>query len=227
MRSVLMTLTSLGLSLFGGQSHADDPPKPRAKPSAKSEKPIPPHKAADGDAPLAAGWPGGTEPGKIEIKRYPAYRSAVAQAKGASQSADNVLFWPLFNHISRKGVIMTAPVVNTYSNSKMLENPKAQGEMSMEFVYPSTKVGETGQGVGAVQVVDHPAATFVCLGVQGGMTPAFMSEGQAKLQIWLEEHKTEWVANGLPRRLGYHGPMTPVARRLWEVQIPVVPVKAK
>ncbi len=39
-------------------------------------------RAADADAPLAQGWPKGTEPGVIEVKNYPAYRSAVARARG-------------------------------------------------------------------------------------------------------------------------------------------------
>ena len=32
---------------------------------------------------------------------------------------------------------------------------------------------------------------------------------------WSAEHKGEWVEDGPPRRLGYHGPMTPAAQRLW------------
>jgi hypothetical protein len=39
---------------------------------------------ADSDSPLPEGWPDATVPGKIEVKDYPAYRSAVAKAKGAS-----------------------------------------------------------------------------------------------------------------------------------------------
>jgi hypothetical protein len=43
----------------------------------------------------------------------------------------------------------------------------------------------------------------------------------ATLRKWLDEHKGEWVEDGPPRRLGYHGPMTPSVQRLWEIQIPV------
>ena len=184
-------------------------------------KPTSPNaRAADSDAPLAVGWPGGTKPGAIEVKTYPAYRSAVARAKGASAKADSALFWPLFNHISRKGVEMTSPVVSTYT-AEMIENPDARGEMSMEFVYRTPAMGETGKGVGAVKVEDHPRATYVCLGVQGKMTADLMRDGVVKVESWLDEHKSEWARDGEARRLGYHGPMTPVSERLWEVQIPV------
>ena len=47
------------------------------------------------------------------------------------------------------------------------------------------------------------------------------AEAVATLRKWLDEHKGEWVEDGPPRRLGYHGPMTPPVQRLWEVQIPV------
>ena len=178
------------------------------------------YKAADADAPLPVGWPGGTEPGKVEIKSYPTYRSAVARGKGVSMGSDNMLFWPLFNHISRNNIAMTAPVVSTYTN-EMAENPKALGNVSMEFLYQSTEQGSPGQGTGPVKVEDHPAGQFVCLGIQGGMNNEKMVEGVKTLKTWLEDHKAEWVEAGPPRRLGYHGPMTPTSQRLWEVQIPV------
>lgn len=183
-------------------------------------------KPANADAPFAAGWPDATQPGRIEVKNYPAYRSAVARAKNASMGSDNIMFFSLFRHISRSNVEMTSPVVNTYEPG-MIENPKALGEVSMEFLYSSPDLGQAGKGVGAVEVVDHPAATYVCLGVQGRMNDELMRDGVAKLRQWLDEHKTEWVEAGPPRRLGYHGPMTPVAQRLWEVQLPVKPVAAK
>ncbi|MDX2037267.1 MAG: heme-binding protein [Isosphaeraceae bacterium] len=209
----------------GTQETADSKSSDAAAP--KQARKLPKPKAADSDAPLPEGWPGGTEPGKIEVKSYPVYRSAVAKAKNTSSAADGVLFFSLFNHISRKGVEMTAPVVMTYSDSKMIENRKEMGEMSMEFLYQSTKIGETGKGVGAVQVVDHEPRKFVCIGVQGESDRPSMASNLVKLRTWLEEHKGEWVADGEPRVLGYHGPMTPVNQRLWELQIPVKAVDTK
>lgn len=238
-----MSMRSLSTALLGAilsaapASRADEPSRPQAKAPAPApsrsagsnskadDNPSVPPRPADSDSPLAAGWPGATKPGTIEVKRYPAYRSAVARARDAGMPADNVLFWPLFNHISRKGIEMTTPVVNTYTPA-MLEEAKATGDMSMEFVYRTPTTGETGPGVGAVKVEDHPAATFVCLGLQGRMNADRLRDGAARLKTWLDEHKGEWVADGPPRRLGYHGPMTPADQRLWEIQVPVRPAGA-
>ncbi len=218
MRLVLPAITSMLVATIA--FHADEP-KP-----ARTSKPVPP-KAADGDAPLPEGWPAATKPAAVEIKQYPAYRSAVARAKdvaNSADSADTVLFFALFGHISRNKVEMTAPVVNTYAPA-MVEDPKAKGPMTMEFLYRTPDQGKTGRGLGAVVVEDHPASTYACRGVQGPMTAERLRDEMAALRGWLDEHKAEWVADGPPRRLGYHGPMTPEAERLWEVQIPVKPAR--
>ena len=59
------TLAASVLSLMSISTLADDP-KPG---DAPDHKVVP--KAADGDAPLAEGFPTGTKPGTIEVKRYP------------------------------------------------------------------------------------------------------------------------------------------------------------
>ncbi len=172
-------------------------------------------KPADLDAPLPDGWPKPTQPGVIEIKEVPAYRSAMAKTDGNANQADNKMFWQLFTHIKLKQIAMTAPVISTYPTDEESERPA-----TMEFLYRRLSQGETGAGVGAVNVEDHAAATVVALGIQGGAEKTIYDDGIAKLQTWLDDHP-EWKATGTPRRLGYHGPMTPKARRLWEVQIPV------
>jgi hypothetical protein len=104
----------------------------------------------------------------------------------------------------------------------MLETPRATGEVTMEFAYRTPEEGKVGPDGPSVEVVDHPAGTFVCLGFQGGdMSAAQMRDALAALRAWLDAHRHEWVEDGPPRRLGYHGPMTPADQRLWEVQIPV------
>ena len=178
-------------------------------------------RAADADAPLAKDFPGATKPGEVEVKRYPAYRGAVATAAKVSAGAGDMLFWPLFNHISKNEIAMTAPVINTYKSAGVIGDPEAKGEMSMEFVYRTPDQGKPGRVGPLVTVEDHPAADYVCLGLQGGMSETAMRDGVARLRAWLEEHKGEWVEDGPPRRLGYHGPMTPAPERLWEVQLPV------
>ncbi len=183
-------------------------------------------KAADGDAPLAEGFPDATEPGKIEVKNYPAYRSAVTKTTKASVSSGDLMFFSLFNHIQNNKIEMTAPVINTFKSPRMIETPGTKGEVTMEFVYRSPNQGKSGPDGSAVEVVDHPAQSFASLGYQGGeMRDDQMREAVASLHKWLDEHKGEWVEDGPPRRLGYHGPMTPRAKRLWEVQIPVKEAK--
>ncbi len=220
--SLVIGVLSLIMSVGQGL-RADDPPPPAPLdafviPGSKA-------KEADSDAPLAEGWPKGTRPGMIEVKNYPGYRSAVARGKDAGYGADNVLFYPLFNHISRSDIAMTSPVVSTYA-PEIMNEAKARGEMSMEFVYRSPTMGQTGKGIGAVKVEDHPASAFLCLGVQGDLDSERMRHGVEVLKSWLNDHKSEWVEAGPVRRLGYHGPMTRRNERLWEVQIPIKPAPA-
>ncbi|QDU74205.1 SOUL heme-binding protein [Bremerella volcania] len=170
--------------------------------------------AAKLDAPLPDGWPEPSAPGEISVKEYPAYRSAVAKSGMTMDRADNVLFWQLFAHIQANEIAMTAPVVNTYKKS----NDGQQVEM--EFLYRTTKQGEAGKGLGQVKVEDHPRQTFAALGVQGKMNAEVYQDSLKQLDAWLQKNP-QWKQNGDPRRLGYHGPMTPQAKRLWEVQIPV------
>ena len=207
---------ALLLSMAATPALAQDPEPPVA-PTARP-------RPADADAPLPDGWPAATEAGEVRVKAYPPYRSAVARAKGARPEADNVLFFPLFTHIQRREIAMTAPVVNTYEPA-MLDRADVEGAMSMEFLYRTASQGEVGPGVGAVKVVDHPAATYACLGYRGVTDPARLRVEFAKLKAWLAEHGKEWtpVEGGEPRRLDYHGPSTPEADRLWEIQVPVRP----
>jgi hypothetical protein len=209
---IAITLSLALASLIGSTVRADDPPKETVEP-----------KAADADAKLPEGFPGGTKPGTIEIKRYPAYRSAVAKGEGMTSRSGDMMFWALFRHISQSNVEMTAPVINTYKTPGLIEKAGTRGDLTMEFLYEKPDQGKAGAGVGAVEVVDHPAVTVVALGIQGGMDDDQMREGLNKLRSWIDEHKAEWVEDGPPRRLGYHGPGTPVARRLWEVQLPIKP----
>ncbi|QEH31902.1 SOUL heme-binding protein [Aquisphaera giovannonii] len=225
-RLVLASLAVAGLVVPA--SRGDEPAHgSKAGQPAPGSKPAPAPRKADSDAPLPEGWPDATKPGAIEVKAYPAYRSAVARAKDASAGAGNTLFWPLFNHISRREIAMTAPVVSTYRTPGMAESPGSTGEMTMEFLYRKPTQGEPGAGVGAVKVEDHPSATYACLGYQGRSDPERLRDELATLRRWLADHKAEWVEAGPPRQLGYHGPMTPEKERLWEVQIPVKPATAK
>lgn len=177
-------------------------------------------RAADADAPLAEGWPKATRPGVIEIKAYPGYRGAIARGKNASLGADDVLFYPLFLHITKSNVPMTSPVLNTI-DPLMIDKPGSTGDVEMEFVYRTRELGPTGRGIGAVVVEDRPASSYVCLGIQGDLEPEKIRAAVATLRAWVEDHKAEWAVDGKPRRLGYHSPMVEKDTRLWEVQISV------
>lgn len=182
--------------------------------------------AANSDAPLPDGWPKVTAPGAIEVKTYPNYRSAIVREKAISMARGEGMFFALFGHITGKGVEMTAPVVMTYE-PRIVEHVGEKGEASMEFLYQHRDQGQVGPGIGKVKVEDHPSITVVSLGVQGEINARQMHEHVGRLRAWLDEHRDQWVADGPPRRLGYHGPMTPVSRRMNEVQIPVRPARGK
>lgn len=176
--------------------------------------------AADGssddksDAPLPQGWPKLTEPGEIEVKTYPAYRTAKAESTGSFDQADNALFWQLFAHIQANGVEMTAPVINTYSK----EDDKS--EVEMEFIYRQPDQGKAGPGLGKVIVENREAEDFLTHGYRGVMNEKAFQEGLEELRAWLEKNQ-QWEEAGQPRRLGYNGPMKPKNDRYWEIQIPV------
>ena len=180
-------------------------------------------KAADGDSPLPVGFPPATAAGVIEIKTYPPYRSARARGEKMSISSSDFLFWSLFRHIEKNDIAMTAPVINTYPRP-LMDEPKARGEVSMEFLYRDPSMGHTGPDGPSVEVIDRPAETYLCLGVQGNVGEKRMREAMGVLDAWLAQHAAEWTVAGPPRRLGYHGPMTATNRRLWEVQIPILRV---
>ncbi len=194
------SLLLLALSMVAATTshvHGDDKPEP-----------------AKLDAPLPDGWPEPAAPDEISIKEYPAYRSAMAKSGMKMDSADNVLFWQLFAHIQANEIAMTAPVVNTYTKTG------DDSQVEMEFLYRTTKQGEAGSGLGQVKVEDHPKQMFATMVVQGKMNSDVYQKSLKKLNAWLEKNP-DWKQSGNPRRLGYHGPMTPSAKRLWEVQIPV------
>ena len=131
-----LVVLSLAMILeLSAHSRAQGPGRTK-EPARPTTKPL---RAADSDSPLPEGWPDATVPGKIEVKSYPAYRSAVAEARGASTRADGVLFFSLFNHIRKSGIEMTAPVVNTYKTPELLQTPGGTGEMSLGLRPPAPR----------------------------------------------------------------------------------------
>ena len=172
------------------------------------------HRASAGEfqpikeAEMPKGFPPYTPVGQIEIKQYPAYRKA--SASGPAE------FWTLFQHIKQNNVTMTAPVEMDYGDPRAPKNK----ERSMSFLYERLDQGSRGKQ-GSVEVSDVPAMTVVSIGCRGSRTTSAIAEARDKLVTWLDEKKTDYVAAGPMRIMGYNSPFVPRDRNFFEVQIPV------
>ena len=170
------------------------------------------------DTPLPENYPAPTPPGAIEIKRYDVVRRAEVETDKSYGQGQRGAFWPLFRHISDRGIAMTSPVemdMNEWSG----DPSDAPGEWTMAFLY---RVPEDGglEDDGRVRVVDSEPVTMLSIGLRGPYRMSSYAEGLEQLDAWLAE-QDEWERVGGPRVLGYHGPMTPASRRWSEVQVPV------
>lgn len=165
------------------------------------------------EAEMPKGFPSFTPVGKIEIKKYPAYRKA--SASGPAE------FWTLFQHIKQNNVTMTAPVEMDYGDPRAPENK----ERSMSFLYERPNQGSPGIK-GSVEVIDVPAMTVVSIGCRGSRTSSAIAKARDKLVNWLDQKKTDYVSAGPMRIMGYNSPFVPRDRNFFEVQIPVKGAKA-
>lgn len=164
------------------------------------------------EAPLPDGWPELTPVGEIEVKQYPVYRAAVIDDKTvASQSG---MFRPLFNHIKREDIAMTAPVEMTYDGDN---------QASMAFLYRNPTMGSLGSDSEdqRVEVREIEQQTAVSIGVRGRYSTDNYNEALAKLNAWLDDNKEQYTQAGEPRFLGYNSPFVPSFLRYGEVQLPV------
>ncbi len=170
------------------------------------------------EAKLPIGYPAPTPPGAIELKDYPSVRRAEVSGTGERTDASRRGFFPLFQHISRHGIAMTAPVEMEYARDGNQDNDA----WTMAFLYHEESDGPTGKDRGGVTVVDAPSVRVLSLGVRGVATLDDPEERMAPLVEWLDA-SDEWRAvEDTPYRvLGYNGPYIPPANRWWEVQIVV------
>ena len=185
-------------------------------------------KASAADAWLAApsadlpqGFPAPGPLGQIILKDYPAYRAAVATASAGSGRSGDALFYPLFNHIKRHEIPMSAPVEMEYAAPEDAARP-ARAPVSMAFIYTKPDVGRTGPDRD-VQVVDVPAQKVVSIAVRGSYTPERFWQAFAQLKAWLNAHHAAYRAAGQPRYLAYNSPFVLPFMRSGEVQIPIAP----
>ncbi len=169
-------------------------------------------------ASLPEGFPEPTLDGKIQVKKYPAYRAATFSYQGELSQAANRGFSPLFNHISSNGISMTAPVETRYSPSN-IESLKEFGTAKVSFLYRSTDI-YPDEIASNIEIEDISPKIVVSLGFRGSYTDRSYLESLQKLKDWLEQHK-EYRAVGSPRRFFYDGPYIPDSLKRSEIQIPI------
>lgn len=170
-------------------------------------------------APLPEGFPPPSPEGEIEIKHYPEYRAATVQTLGDLDSAPSRGFSPLFRHISRNDISMTAPVETRYPVATLEGSMAPEGAATVSFLYRSLDVvpQEVAQDI---QIEDIPPMVVVSLGTRGRYDLESYQASIQQLQAWLAAHP-DYTVVGPPRRFFYDGPFLPDALKRSDVQIPV------
>ena len=171
-----------------------------------------------GEAELPQGFPPPGPVGEIVFKRYPAYRAAIKRAPQDASPQQNEMFWPLFQHIKKHAIAMTAPVEMTYG-TQADQQPSIR-MTAMAFMYAQPDVGTVGHD-GPVEVVDLPARKVLSIGVRGRYSEARFQTALQQLQDHLAIHAERYQVAGPPRYLGYNSPFVPWFLRYGEVQLPV------
>lgn len=192
-------------------------------------------------SPLPVGYPRPTPAGAMEIKHYPSIRRAQLTVEASPRWGMNMAFFPLFRHIQKRDIAMTAPVeaeVPAMAQSDASAQDQAPrgdrtGEMTVSFLYRTGDMGVAGQAEENVRVVDTEPVTVLALGIRGTMGNDRIEREVGKLYAWLdaqgqtnpgpggEKLKGRWHADGAPRMLGYNGPDVRRGDQWWEVQVPV------
>ncbi|MEM9084272.1 MAG: heme-binding protein, partial [Planctomycetota bacterium] len=174
------------------------------------------------DSPLPVNYAAPTPPGAIEIKAYVSHRRAEASIDIPASSrridrGSGQLFQPLFRHIQRREIAMTAPVETEYRFQQMIDESTGEEatevSMVMAFLYRSEDLGPTGvdDRDDRVRVVDTPGVTVVAIGHAGGYRADTMDSRFAELREWLSSQNTwelDLDAFFDVRTLGYNGPRT-------------------
>jgi effector-binding domain-containing protein len=126
------------------------------------------------------------------------------------------MFWPLFEHIKKNDIAMTAPVEMTYSKEA---GSRKDEPVAMSFMYADPEMSK-GKTEGNVEVVDISAETVLSVTVRGGYEKGF-EKGMASLREHLEANPGLYEVVGSPRFLGYNSPFVPGFLQIGEAQIPV------
>lgn len=173
------------------------------------------------DTKLPVAYPQPTPPDVIEIKAYPSVRRAEVSGTGNPDMGMNIAFWPLFRHIDRNAIAMTAPVEIDYRVPELpsLEDQVRPEGWTMSFLYERETDGPAGD-FGNVDVVDREPVLVLAIGLRGSYRYSRMNDAMARLNDWLAAHP-EWVVAGDPRMMGYNGPDRRPADQWSEMQIPI------
>ncbi len=173
------------------------------------------------ESPFPAGWPKPSLPGLVRIKTYPGVRSAWVRAP---ENRDRQ-FVMLSEHIKKRKIAMTAPVVMEY-DAKAAKDPAQMGPaLAMALLYRTIDQDKAGQ-FGAVRVANDEPMQVVSVGVEGDYTAVNFRKALARCRDWLGAQKP-WRVAGPPRVLAYSSPSMLSWQKYSEVQIPVEPNKDK
>ncbi|MEZ6071609.1 MAG: heme-binding protein [Pirellulales bacterium] len=244
-----LAVLSAGLVLAEMPAATDEPdPSGKVVARVQGDAPLEPRPQDDGTTfyssgihrvttPLPVGYPPPTPPGAIEIKSYPRVRRATVS--GTGQGPDGMRnsaagFWPLFAHIKRRGIAMTAPVEIEYQGLEVDDGDSAaeaetggDGDRSartwsMSFLYRTADAGPAESYAG-IEVADTEPLTVFAVGLAGDATREAIDAalGQLNQAVRASRH---WQQQGPPRIMGYNGPDVPEPERWSEVQVPVVEV---
>jgi hypothetical protein len=171
------------------------------------------------ESPLPDGYPEPTPFGAIDIKEYPSVRRAELVSKDESGAGMVAGFFPLFNHIKKREIAMTAPVEMDYPGlykDFMKDEPAEEGETKMSFLYRSAALGPVGED-GKIVVRDAAPVTVLSIGAKGAFDAAREFD---TLRTWLKAQE-EWEVAGDPRMFIYNGPFIDPEWRWSEVQVPI------
>jgi hypothetical protein len=152
--------------------------------------------------------------GQVEIRRYPEHTVAEVVVPGPFDDAGNAGFRPLFGYISRGGVAMTAPVVQT----------PGEGGIAVAFVMPADRspasLPEPADERVHLRVV--PERTAAALRFTGWGNRADLDRRGAALLAALAD--SPWTPVGPVQLARFNAPFVPPFLRHNEVVVDVTPV---
>ena len=177
------------------------------------------------EAPLPRGFPPAGPIGRLIVKTYPACRVATVRSADLGGAGQDGMFGPLFDHIQKENIPMTAPVQMDFVGAPgggASAGPPGP-PIAMSFLYGSPQIGKPGKD-GVVIIQDLPAVTVISIGVRGSYDAEHFNMGLKAINTWLAAHPNSYRVVGPPRFLGYNSPFVPWFLRYGEVQVPVKPV---